>query len=148
MLAEEPLVAVLPKGHGLSLRRALEAGDLAGEMFVLYPARPRPSYADHVLSLFRAGGHELDVAQEANELQTAIGLVSAGLGVTVVPASAQRLHRDDIAHVPIATPGFVSPVIASWRRGDASPFLAQALALNADLVAHLNAAGGASAAPA
>jgi DNA-binding transcriptional LysR family regulator len=34
---------------------------------ILYPARPRPSYADHVLSLFRAQGLQPRVVQEANE---------------------------------------------------------------------------------
>ena len=122
------------------IREAAEAGcdsvsvdRLAQEPFLLYPARPRPNFADHVLDLFRAAGHAPQVAQEANELQTAIGLVAAGLGVTVVPASVQRLQRRDVAHVRIDAEAFVSPVIASYRKDDTSPFLAQALALAAQL---------------
>jgi DNA-binding transcriptional LysR family regulator len=88
----------------------------ARQPLILYPARPRPSYADHVLSLFRAQGLQPRVVQEANELQTALGLVAAGLGITLVPASVQRLHRDDVRYVPIDAPGFVSPVIMSYRR--------------------------------
>ena len=51
----------------------------------------------------------------------------------VVPASVQRLQRRDVAHVRIDAEAFVSPVIASYRKDDASPFLAQALALAAQL---------------
>ncbi|MGY2313041.1 LysR substrate-binding domain-containing protein, partial [Pseudomonas gingeri] len=62
---------------------------LAAEPFVLYPGNPRPSYADHVIALFDAHGLSLKVSQWTNELQTAIGLVGAGMGVTLVPASVQ-----------------------------------------------------------
>lgn len=124
----EPLVAALPATQPVARDGTLTAETLARHPFVLYPARPRPSYADHVLSLFRAQGLQLRVVQEANELQTALGLVAAGLGITLVPASVQRLHRDDVRYCPIDAPGFVSPVIMSQRAGDTSPFLARAVA--------------------
>ncbi|AZG07066.1 LysR family transcriptional regulator [Pigmentiphaga sp. H8] len=137
VLMAEPLVAVVARSHPLArrTRNGVRAAELAKQPFILYPARPRPSYADHVLGLFRAAGHGLDVVQEANELQTAIGLVAAGLGVTVVPASVQRLQREDIAYVPLDSPGFTSPVIVSRRRDDRSLFLLQASALADELAA-------------
>ncbi|KAK97539.1 LysR family transcriptional regulator [Bordetella holmesii] len=128
VLMEEPLVAVLPAAHPLAERSRLSIAELAAQPFVLYPARPRPNYADHVLGLFRAAGHQPTVIQEANELQTALGLVVAGLGLTLVPTSVQRSNRSDIVCLPVDTPAFSSPVILSWRRGDSSPFLAQAIA--------------------
>lgn len=129
ILMTEPLMAAVPLQHALAGQARVGVDRLAREPFVLYPARPRPNFADHVLGLFRAAGHAPQVVQEANELQTAIGLVAAGLGVTVVPASVQRLQRRDVAHVAIDADAFVSPVIASYRKDDRSPFLAQALAL-------------------
>ena len=128
VLMEEPLVAALPPSHPLAGRKRLTVAELAAQPFVLYPARPRPNYADHVLGLFRAAGHQPTVIQEANELQTALGLVVAGLGLTLVPASVQRSNRADIVCLPVDAPAFTSPVILSWRRGDSSPFLAQAIA--------------------
>jgi DNA-binding transcriptional LysR family regulator len=119
--------------HPLAGQGSVAVSRLAREPFVLYPARPRPNYADHVLGLFRAAGYSLQVVQEANELQTAIGLVAAGLGVTVVPASVQRLQRQDVAHVRIEADAFVSPVIVSYRKDDASAFLARALELAGEL---------------
>lgn len=128
----EPLVAAVAVGQGREVgpgsgTAALTPQELAQRPLILYPARPRPSYADHVLSLFRAQGLQPHVAHEANELQTALGLVAAGIGMTLVPASVQRLHRDDVRYLPIDAPGFVSPVIMSYRAGDASPFLARAV---------------------
>ncbi|WP_342051156.1 MULTISPECIES: LysR family transcriptional regulator [unclassified Cupriavidus] len=121
LVAAIPIAATPPKAPPT-------AEDLARQPLILYPARPRPSYADHVLSLFRAQGLQPRVVQEANELQTALGLVASGLGMTLVPASVQRLHRDDVRYVPIEAPGFLSPVIMSYRAGDTSPHLARTLA--------------------
>ena len=122
-------MCIRDRHHALAGSASVSVDRLAEEPFVLYPARPRPNFADHVLGLFRAAGHAPQVVQEANELQTAIGLVAAGLGVTVVPASVERLQRRDVAHVRIDADAFVSPVIASYRKDDRSPFLAHALAL-------------------
>jgi len=121
----ETLVAAVPSGHPALKGPPMTPAQLAAHPFVLYPARPRPSYADHVLALFRTQGLQLRVAQEANELQTAIGLVAAGLGICLVPASVQRLHRDDVAYVPIDAPGFTSPVMMSYRSDDSSALLAE-----------------------
>lgn len=133
VLMTEPLMAAVPLHHPLAAMGSVSAQRLAQEPFVLYPARPRPNFADHVLGLFRAAGYALQVEQEANELQTAIGLVAAGVGVSVVPASVQRLQRQDVAHVRIEGDAFVSPVIVSYRKDDQSAFLQRALALAAGL---------------
>ncbi|HVL75446.1 MAG TPA: LysR family transcriptional regulator [Noviherbaspirillum sp.] len=129
VLLEEPLIAVLPLDDPLLQQETLTLGQLAARPFILYPARPRPSFADHVMGLCRAHGYALRVVHEANELQTAIGLVASGMGVTLVPASVRGLRRDDIAYRALDTPGFISPVIMSYRADDRSPFLRKVIAL-------------------
>lgn len=126
---DEPLVVALPVGHPALRRRRLALADVAREPLVLYPARPRPSYADQVLASFRERGLVPTVALEANELQTAIGLVGAGIGLALVPQSVQRLHRDDVAYRPLAEADVRSPVIMNTRAGDASGLLADFLAM-------------------
>lgn len=123
----DPLVAVLPAGHPL-LGTALSLEQLAQEAFVLYPGNVRPSYADHVIGLFARNNLKISVAQMTNELQTAIGLVAAGIGITLVPASVQRLHRDDIGYAPLLDSAATSPIVVSYRAGDESALLHQCLA--------------------
>lgn len=96
---------------------------------MLYPANPRPSYADHVLALFANHGMGIQVSQWANELQTAIGLVAAGLGLTLVPACVQQQHRVDIAYAALEDSEAVSPIILSRRTGDISPIVQRCLSL-------------------
>jgi DNA-binding transcriptional LysR family regulator len=131
VISEDPLVAALPAGHPL-LGAPVSIEQLALEPFVLYPGNVRPSYADHVLGLFARHNLKIRVAQMTNEMQTAIGLVAAGIGITVVPASVQRLHRDDIGYTPLLDPTATSPIIVSHRAGDESAVLQLCLKLIRD----------------
>ena len=59
------------------------------------------------------------------DLQTALGLVASGAGVAVVPASARRLGRDDVAFVDLDETGMIAPVVMCNRVGEKSAELAQ-----------------------
>ena len=128
VLLEEPLVVALPSGHPL-IGQPLLLARLAKEPFVLYPATPRPSYADHIMALFANQGLGIHVIQWTNELQTALGLVAAGLGITLVPASVQRQHREDIVFAPLSDSTAMSPIILSRPAGDNSPQVGHCLTL-------------------
>ncbi|MND48318.1 LysR family transcriptional regulator [Pseudomonas putida] len=128
VLREDPLVAVLPVGHHL-IGQPITLERLSKERFVLYPANPRPSYADHVLALFANHGMGIQVSQWANELQTALGLVAAGLGITLVPASVQQQHRADLTYAWLEESEAVSPIILSRRANDISPITQRCLAI-------------------
>ena len=123
LLRNEALVAALPPGHpalagdGPVALEAIAAGPL-----VVYPKAPRPSYADQVLALVRAAGLRPAAILEVRELQTALGLVAAGLGACLVPRSVQRLQRDGVTYRPLAAEAH-SPVLMSHRSGDRSPEL-------------------------
>ncbi|MGH8810948.1 MAG: LysR family transcriptional regulator [Advenella sp.] len=129
VLTDEPLVVALPISHHLAGKASVRLADIMDEPLILYPARPRPSYADHVLNLFRQKGYSPQVIQEVNELQTAIGLVTATIGIAIVPESVRRLHRDDVVYVNLDEPEFTSPIMLSWRKNDHSAFLEQTIGL-------------------
>ena len=52
-------------------------------------------------------------------MQTALVMVAAGAGATLIPASARRLVHPDAVCLPI-TPAVTMPVVRSRRGGDAS----------------------------
>ncbi|HEU0221516.1 MAG TPA: LysR substrate-binding domain-containing protein, partial [Paracoccaceae bacterium] len=87
------------------------------------------SYADQVLALFRDRDLRPPNVREVKELQTALGLVAAECGVAVVPASVERLRRDNVLYVRLDEPDAKSPIIMSTRRDDPSPELALILKL-------------------
>ena len=121
VLREEPLVVALPLSHPMLKREGpLSLAALADEPLIVYPSTPRPSYADHVISLYQDRGLKPQIAYEASELQTAIGLVAAEVGVCIVPTSVQRLRRDDVAYRGLDQPNLTSPIIMSRRADDRS----------------------------
>ncbi|WP_136065774.1 LysR family transcriptional regulator [Modicisalibacter radicis] len=117
VLFEEPIIAALPAGHPLAHTRPTLA-ELAQYPLILFPASPRPSLADLMLGLFRRRGLKVSVAQEAHELQTALGLVASELGVTLVPEQVGRLKRDNVVYVTLAEQHITTPIICSRRRGE------------------------------
>ncbi|MCH4565380.1 LysR family transcriptional regulator [Halomonas sp. EGI 63088] len=117
VLFEEPVMAALPAGHPLEgTTPTLE--QLSHYPLILFPAKPRPSMADMMLGLFRRQGLKVEVVQEANELQTALGLVASDIGITLVPEQVRRVQRDGIVYTYLADKHITSPVICSRRRGE------------------------------
>ena len=130
LLRNEKLCVALPLTHALALRTGtLRLEELAGDTLVVYPKAPRPSYADQVLAMFRERGLKPQAVYEVRELQTALGLVAAETGVCLVPASVERLRRDNVVYRPLNEPGAVSPVIMNMRTSDRSPEIGLVLRL-------------------
>jgi LysR family transcriptional regulator, benzoate and cis,cis-muconate-responsive activator of ben and cat genes len=77
-----------------------------------------------VISIFRDRGLEQHIAHEAREMQTAIGLVAAAVGICIVPTSVQRLRRDDVVYRELVEQTITSPIIMSRRANGRSHELA------------------------
>ncbi|MEE1921752.1 LysR substrate-binding domain-containing protein [Pseudomonas sp. 148P] len=99
-LFREPLVAVLNADHPLAQgsEKGLHLSALANEPFVFFPRSYGSGLHAQLLSLARAAGFTPHFSQEAGEVMTIIGLVSAGLGVSVLPASFQRMRIDGVVY--------------------------------------------------
>ena len=133
VLLEERLAVALPRQHNLTTHVGdLKLLDTAEEPLILYPKAPRPSYADQVLSFYRDRGVEPRIAFEVRELQTALGLVAAGVGICIVPVSVCRMRRDNISYIKLREPDIVSPIIMNYRSEDTSRWLAQVRKLISD----------------
>lgn len=130
VLREERLVAAIPMEHSLAIPgqpiilAALESQDL-----LVYPRKPRPSYADQVLSLFRDQGLQPAAVHEVQEIQTALGLVAAGMGICVVPEGVSRLRPEEVVYRALSDPQAVSPIIMSTRVHDRNEDIATLRAL-------------------
>lgn len=96
LLDREDLLLAIPDNSPLAARELIEFSELADETFVLYPRRPRPSYADFVLNICREEGFEPTATELAQDFQTAISLVSVGVGISVVPSSVARTQRPGV----------------------------------------------------
>ncbi|CAD6519777.1 LysR family transcriptional regulator [Paraburkholderia sabiae] len=121
VLVEEPLIAALPAGHALADATKLTLDALSKETVIIYPSTPRPSYADQQLSAFRDHAVEPAAIHEVRELQTALGLVAAQVGVCLVPESVRGLRARGVTYRSIDETNVSSPIIMSRRLQDQSP---------------------------
>ncbi|MGA7203821.1 MAG: LysR family transcriptional regulator [Specibacter sp.] len=83
VLYSEPLKLVVPDGHRLAGRRTIRLEEVRGEGFVVL--EPGYGMRSIVQELCKQAGFRPRVAFQAQDAHTIRGLVSAGLGVGVVP---------------------------------------------------------------
>ena len=117
----EPLVAAIPRGHRLASRARLALADFAEEPFILFPRHVAPVLYDDIMARCRAARFTPRVVQEAAGWHTVASLVSAGVGVALVPRSlAQSRHRG-VVYRAVRGLRTQMGLWATWKRGESSP---------------------------
>jgi DNA-binding transcriptional LysR family regulator len=99
-LVEEPMLVALPARHRLATGpedQALAMKSLIDEVFVLY-GPPGSGIYDSILTACQRAGFTPRLGQTAPQITSTLGLVAAGLGVSLVPASMRRISMDGIAY--------------------------------------------------
>lgn len=96
----ERLHLAVPETHPYAQRKNVTLADLAGQSLILYPRKPRPGFIDHVTRMF----HDMDKPpvqeQEVDDVVTAVALVAAGVGLSLVVDSACNLKLPGVVYVP------------------------------------------------
>ncbi|QBQ13802.1 LysR family transcriptional regulator [Pseudomonas sp. SXM-1] len=122
----EPMLLALPTDHPLAINPStpLPLAALATEAFVLYRRRVGLGLYDAILVACREAGFSPQVVQEAPRMTATLSLVAAGLGVSIVPASMQRLRGDGIVYRELSEcRSLVAPLHLATRVGDTSSVL-------------------------
>jgi DNA-binding transcriptional LysR family regulator len=119
------LIVALPEIHPLAKQKSISVRSLANESFIMFPRHLGPGLYDQILNLCQTGNFNPKVTQEAIQMQTIIGLVSAGMGIAIVVSSLQKLQRSGIVYRPIAekTPAIETAMV--WQLDNITPILRQ-----------------------
>ena len=116
----DPFVAAVPANSSIAKRKAIRAAELGGMPLIKYPKDAQSGFAAKMMALLRDAGVDCTVGHEAIEIHTALGLVAAGLGFTLVGRSVADGNRSDIAFVPITGIKGEASVVAVTRKDDDS----------------------------
>jgi len=120
----EPLVLAAPQGlkalHGRKTIRLRETADMP---LIIFPRRIAPAFHDAILGCFRDAGLTPRIGQEAIQMQTIVGLVSAGMGIALVPQSVSNLKRPGVEYYPLSGKAVSIETGIAWRRDNRSPVL-------------------------
>ena len=125
LMFEDRLVAALPAGHPLARRKRISAAELNRLPYVSYPKVANAHFSRQVLDLLGKAGVQVQVGHEAKEIHTALALVAAGLGTTVVGQSVAANNRTDIRFIPISDLKARSKVLAVRVAGTPDPLLVE-----------------------
>jgi LysR family hydrogen peroxide-inducible transcriptional activator len=114
LFAEELLLA-LPPAHPLARKRTVPAAALEGERFIVM--REEHCLGDQVLGFCAQRDVKPAISFRSTQLETIQALVSAGLGLSLIPAMAARLKRPNaLEYRPIQGPRPARKIIALWPR--------------------------------
>jgi DNA-binding transcriptional LysR family regulator len=127
-LLQEPLVAAVPEAWVRQGRLSVIDGKLAGhcwmeEPLLLFPARVSPDFHELVTGFYRAQGREPAIRQEAIQMQTIVSLVSAGMGMALVPSSMRHLARTGTRYLPLAEAAPMLETGLAWLTANRAPTL-------------------------
>jgi DNA-binding transcriptional LysR family regulator len=123
VILEEPMVVALPASHPLAKLARIPAAKLAAEPFVMFPRTPGLVFHDIIMDFCRRSGFVPRVAQEASQTHAVIGLVSAGMGVALVPASVQVIGMRGVAFRPVARGAPTASTALAWQSKNESPLV-------------------------
>lgn len=128
-VAAEPFVVALPEHHSLAKRKRISISSLENEPFIMCPRELDDRYFNLIISFCSAAGFTPTIVQEALQIHAAVGLVSAGLGVALVPASVRRMQLKGVVYRSLIERSPPVELWAIWRTNDNSPSLHNFLAM-------------------
>ena len=139
-LIKEPIVAVLPSGHRLAVRKAIRPQDLAGETYIT-PTRAAPVLKAVLDNYAERAGIALRPKYEAENLSMAMSLVASTGGVTLLPLYAEKLLPPSVVTRPLQGEVPTIDLVIGYSKANTSPILKRFLARTDELLARTKQPG-------
>jgi LysR family transcriptional regulator, hca operon transcriptional activator len=122
LVAEEPLVVVLPSDHALAERKAIDPHDLVGETFIGISSVPRVLRAV-INDYLKRCGIEIVPHLEIDNFAMAICLVASTRGVALLPVSAQNFLKWSVTSRPLKGKAPTIDLVIGYHKANTSPIL-------------------------
>lgn len=120
MLAEEPLIAVLPVSHHLADQAMIDLAALSADPFILTPRSVATSLHDAVLGACGREGFMPKMGPHAPHIASILSLVAAEFGVSLVPASVRQVGLQGISFVDLRNSTHQVSIAIAFQRGSTS----------------------------
>ncbi len=125
VILQESLTIVLPEQHSYIAQSHITLNQLANEDMILCPRDCSVQLHDTIFALFEKSGCAPSIKQTAPQLSSIINLVSAGIGVSIVPKSmkATNYSSSGVVFYDIEEEGAYLPLSIVSRVRDLSPIV-------------------------
>jgi DNA-binding transcriptional LysR family regulator len=120
----EPLVVAINEADPLSKRSSVSLTQIADRPMVIFASGPRPNLMDMIFALCLEEGFQPRISQEVIDSVTAVAMVAAGFGVSLVPAPVSQLSLPGVVFRRLhRSPPVMVDFNCIYRRDDTSPVL-------------------------
>jgi DNA-binding transcriptional LysR family regulator len=118
-----PVIAAVPANSALAQGDSVTLAALAEHTYIVPPSRYRTNDVGEALAVFKAAGCMPVATQESSQTNTTISLVGAGLGCSMVMASAALMQSRNVRFLPIADdiPRLPWELMMAWLPGQLTP---------------------------
>lgn len=111
VLVRERMAVAVGSEHPLARRKRLGWRDLDDQAFIVVRPDIEPAWAEACAAALRRERVRFRVAQQTDSKLAMLGLVAAGLGVSLVSQSMQRLRRAGVRYLPLAAGSLRLPLV-------------------------------------
>ncbi|MFW1945031.1 cis,cis-muconate-binding transcription regulator CatM [Acinetobacter guillouiae] len=129
LLYKEKLKLAAHKNHHLAsyIDKGIYLSQIINEPIFSYPATQKPNFSTLIQSIFTELGLVPKDMVEVREIHMALGLVSSGEGICIIPESASEIGMKNLVYIPILDIEAYSPISLAVRNMDQSPYLPKIL---------------------
>ena len=129
LVAKQHVELAAPQGHLLTRLRKLRLRDLTEAPFVWFPRRANPAFYDQMMrECYRGGLKSPRIIQEGVNEPTILSLVSTGMGVGWVLATARWRCPESVVILPVVDLKMPLTLALVWRKDNTSALLANFIA--------------------
>lgn len=129
LVARQHVELAAPRRHPLTRLKKLRLRDLVDAPFIWFPRRANSAFYDRMmLECYRGGLKSPRIVQEGINEPTILSLVSTGMGVGWVLATARLRCPESVVILPVVDLNIPLTLSLAWRRDNTSPLLANFIA--------------------
>lgn len=128
VVERDPLMLAIAASHPLASRDEVRIEDLCREAFVTFPEMSGSIVREAVLTQCARAGFIPNSLVEVSDTGTMLGLVAAGIGVALVPSSAQNLSTEGVRFLDLDSTENIEIALA-WQTGMRAKLVHRALSV-------------------
>ncbi|CCP01122.1 HTH-type transcriptional regulator alsR [Erwinia amylovora Ea644] len=121
VIASEKMALVLPADHRLCAAPCLSLAQLQDDPLIMFPRKVAPSLYEVIVSACLRAGFQPESFQQSPQISSAISMVAAGFGISIVPDSLRSIKLPGVSFHQIEDAALGSDIALAWRRWDRSP---------------------------
>ena len=118
VVLHESIIVALPADHPLAAHSIIEVTELAQQPVLVLARRYAAGFHDGLMRAISEHGGKLDIADELGEFTTMLALVSAGLGIGLLPQHAGRALPPNVVSRPLNLGDFRAVTGLGWTSLD------------------------------